>query len=123
MAPLFERYGISVFALSKDTPEEVAFHHQRDGLQLTLLSDPKLKVITDFGLLHHKALEFKTFDLFGIPLGYPNGSKTMAIPTTLIIDETGKIRWIDQADDYRMRGDEARVTAALEEVFGPPPGG
>jgi hypothetical protein len=42
----------------------------------------------------------------------------MAIPTTLILDEDGIVRWIDQAEDYRLRGDRTRTEGALREAFG-----
>lgn len=42
----------------------------------------------------------------------------MAIPTTLILDEEGIVRWINQADDYRIRGDRERTEQALIDVFG-----
>lgn len=118
MAPLFERHGIRILALSKDTVEQAALHKGRDGLPFDLLADPELRVIRAFGLLHEKALEFRTWTVAGIPLGLPSGKKTMAIPTTLIVDEKGIVRWIDQADDYRIRGDEKRITDALAAVFG-----
>jgi hypothetical protein len=41
----------------------------------------------------------------------------MAIPTTLLVDEDGIVRWIDQADDYRIRSDTARVLTAAAEAF------
>ena len=44
--------------------------------------------------------------------------KTMAIPTTLLVDEEGVVRWIDQTDDYRMRSDPDRVFGAVQEAFG-----
>lgn len=47
----------------------------------------------------------------------PTGYKTMAIPTTLLVDEQGVVRWIDQADAYRLCGDERRVSQALAEAF------
>lgn len=118
MKPLFDQYNVSVIALSKDTQKEVAFHLERDGLEnVLLLSDPKLEMIRKFGLEHHKALEFITWNVLGIPLGVPGGFKTMAIPTSILLDEEGVVRWIDQADDYRQRGDEQRIQTALKEVF------
>ena len=42
----------------------------------------------------------------------------MAIPTTLLVDEGGVIRWIDQADDYRLRSSQERVLQAVKEAFG-----
>lgn len=111
-------YGVDVVALSKDPPETVARQKVRDGIDFTLLSDPQLKVIRDFGLLHHGALEFGiSGTIFGVPLAIPTGFKTMAIPTTLLVNENGVVRWIDQADDYRLRGDARRITNALATAF------
>ena len=101
-------------ALSKDSVAEAAAHRTRDELDdITLLADPDLKVISAFGLEHHKALEFKSWTVLGIPLGLPTGYKRMAIPTSILMDANGTVRWIDQADDYRVRGDEERLIQAL----------
>ncbi len=122
MSPLLAQYGVTVIALSKDTPEVARAHRQRDGLELTLLSDPELEIITRFGLLHEAGLEAKTFlsGSINFPLGWPTGFKRMAIPTTLLLDEDHVVRWIDQADDYRVRGDEGRTRAQLERLFAAP---
>ncbi len=111
-----------MIALSKDDVAAAARHRVRDGLSMTLLCDPKLEVIRQLGLEHHKAVEFSTgsFTLFGIPLALVPSIKTMAIPTTMLIDTDGTIRWIDQADDYRLRSDGAHVLAAIDAAFGPP---
>ncbi len=116
------RYGISVIALSKDTPKEVGIHKSRDHLSIDLLSDAKLKVIRQYGVEHHKGFGFETgsFKIFDVPLALKPSFKAMAIPTTLLIDEDGMIRWIDQADDYRLRSNNDRVMAAIREVFGEP---
>jgi peroxiredoxin len=84
-----------------------------------LLADPNLEVIRQYGLEHHKAIQFEKggFTLLGIPLAMVPEFKTMAIPTTLLVDEDHTIRWIDQADDYRLRSREARVLAAVDEAF------
>ena len=119
MAPLFESHGVRVITLSKDTLAQARKHKETDQLPFLLLSDPDLRVIRSFGLLHEKALQFKTTTIFGVPLGVPSGKTTMAIPTTLLVDEAGVVRWIDQADDYRLRGDEARVREAVIAAFGP----
>lgn len=120
MQPDLDEHGIRLIALSKDTVEEAATHKIRDGLSLTLLADPKLDVIRQFGVEHHKALGFNTgtFSLFGLPLALTPSFKTMAIPTSLLVDEDGVIRWIDQADDYRLRSSNDRVLEAVNEAFG-----
>ena len=38
----------------------------------------------------------------------------MPIPTTFLVDATGKVRWIDQTDDYMLRSEPERVLAAIE---------
>lgn len=112
-------HGVRVIALSKDSVADAARHKRRDDIDLELLSDPQLEVIRQFGVEHHKALEFSTirFSLFDIPLAVFPSFKTMAIPTSLLIDEDGVIRWIDQTDDYRLRSSEERVLAAVTEAF------
>ena len=114
-----EEYGVNVVALSKDTVKEAATHKVRDELSLTLLSDPKLEVIRQYGVEHHKALGFTTgsLKLFGIPFAFTPSFKTMAIPTSLLVDENGVIRWIDQTDDYRLRSSEDRVLRAVKSAF------
>lgn len=113
-------YGVEVVALSKDTVADAALHRRRDGLELGLLCDPELRVIRLYGVEHHKAVEFSTgrFTLLGIPLALLPSVKTMAIPTTLLVDETGIIRWVDQTDDYRLRSSEERVMTAVRDAFG-----
>ncbi len=118
----FDDHGVRVVALSIDEPEHAHIHKDRDGLSMTLLSDPSLEVIRRYGVEHHKAFGGTTgrFMLFGIPLVFIVKSKPMAIPTTLLIDEHGVIRWIDQSDDYRVRSDETRVSEATRAIFGGP---
>lgn len=121
MGDTLAAWGIKVVALSRDTVEVAAAHHARDQLSMTLLADPEFQVIDALGLRHRKGIHFVTKDFLGLPMGYPAGFQDMAIPTTLLLDEAGVVRWIDQADDYRIRGDEARIVRACEQVFGPRP--
>jgi len=46
--------------------------------------------------------------------------RPLAIPTALLVDERGIVRWIDQTDDYRIRSDANRVLAAIAETLGAP---
>ena len=123
MAPKFEEYGVSVIALSKDTPDEAALHKSRDGLNFPLLSDPELKVVRSYGVEHHKALgqtKNPKSTIGGIPIGLaPFNFQAMAIPTTLLVDEAGVIRWVDQSEDYRLRSSTDRVMEAVRAAFAP----
>ena len=114
-----EKYDVNVVALSKDSVDEAAIHKTRDNLSFTLLSDTNLKVIRQYGVEHHKALGGVTDSrkLFGIPLAPPTGFSAMAIPTSLLIDEHGIIKWIDQSEDYRIRSNEIHVLDAVANAF------
>jgi alkyl hydroperoxide reductase subunit AhpC len=119
MQPELAEHGVSVVALSKDTVEQAAIHKARDGLSMTLLSDPKLEVIRQYGVEHHKALNFTTGKhiVGGIPLAFVPSFKAMALPTTLLVDDSGVVQWLDQTDDYRLRSDNSRVLQAVEKAF------
>lgn len=119
MKETFAQWGIEVIALSSDSVEAADIHKKRDHVELTLLADPQLHVIRLYGVEHHKALGLETsrFSLFGMPLSWKPSFKTMAIPTSLLIDEQGQIVWIDQSDDYRLRSDEATIVQAIEKAW------
>ncbi len=111
--------NVEVIALSKDSVDAAASHKVRDGISMQLLADPSLTIIRQYGVEHHKAIEVSTgkINLFGVHLAMVPSVKTMAIPTTLLIDEEGIVRWIDQTDDYRLRSHNERILQAVESTF------
>lgn len=123
LRPTLAARGVEIVALSKDAPEAARRHRERDGLGFTLLCDPELSVIRRFGVEHRKALEISAgprLSLFGLAVGSRPSFKAMAAPTTLLVDEAGAIRWIDQTDDYKVRSSAERVLGAVAEAFGGP---
>ena len=41
----------------------------------------------------------------------------LPIPTTILVDADGIVRWIDQATDYMRRSDPERVLAAIRAAL------
>ena len=76
------------------------------GLKATMLADPKLIVIEQFGYRNKNINNFKTPGRPGLP-----------VPTSLLIDAEGKVLWMDQSDNYTRRSDPDIVGAALAEHF------
>jgi peroxiredoxin len=72
-----------------------------------MLADPALEVITKFGLKNQNINNFKIPGRPGLP-----------VPTAMLVDEQGKIVWIDQTENYTQRSDPAIVGAAVQEFFG-----
>lgn len=120
MKPIFDKFRVNIVALSNDAPLAALKHQQRDQLTHVLLSDPELKVIRQYGVEHHKALGgdgASSLSLFGLPFPTKMKYKPMAIPTSILIDEKGIVRWIDQAEDVRLRASEDKLLAALKDAF------
>jgi peroxiredoxin len=111
MGSEFGTYGIEMVILSPDTVAEARRMKRTVGLDMTVLSDADLRVIDLYGVRHEGAM--------GAPR---DGSliRPLAIPTTLLIDGDGIVRWIDQAEDYRMRSNPERILQALADTFSDP---
>lgn len=92
--------------VSTDTPAEIRMGRGVHGLQATMLADPKLAVIDQFGLRN------KNFNNFKMP-----GRPGLPVPTSLLVNEEGTVVWKDQAENYTRRSDQAVVAAALGEHF------
>jgi hypothetical protein len=50
--------------------------------------------------------------------GIPGGAPALPIPTTVLTDARGIVRWIDQSENYQRRSDPDRVRAALADALG-----
>jgi thioredoxin-dependent peroxiredoxin len=69
--------GYTVVGISPDQPAKLAKFRERDGLTITLLSDPDRQVLTRWGAYGEKKLYGKVVD--GV------------IRSTFVVDETGRI--------------------------------
>ena len=67
-----------------------------------MLSDPDLAVTDRYGLRNQK-----------IQSGPPG--KPQPVPTSILADANGVVRWIDQSENYQRRSDPDFVLAALRE--------
>lgn len=116
-----DKCNVQVVALSGDAVEEAHSHKERDNLNFTILSDPELTVVKQYGVEHHKALGGDTkdvaFSIGGIPIATKFKFKAMSIPTSLLVDENGVIQWIDQSEDYRLRASKGAVLGAVKSAF------
>ena len=75
--PAFARAGYEVLGISPDKPEKLAKFRERDGLTITLLSDPDKSVMKEYAAFGEKKLYGKTVQ--GV------------IRSTFVVDEQGKV--------------------------------
>lgn len=71
--------GYEVIGISPDKPEKLAKFRERDGLTITLLSDPTKETLTAWGAFGEKTMYGKTV--------------TGVIRSTFVVDEGGKVEY------------------------------
>jgi peroxiredoxin len=104
LRPELDARGVELVAISADTPEQIRAGRAKHGARVTLLADPDLAVTTQYGLVNRRGLA-------------PGGLRRLPIPTTLLVDAAGSVRWIDQATDYQVRSQPERVLAAIRAAL------
>jgi peroxiredoxin len=97
--------GVQIVTLCVDSPEQIRAGRSKHGLRAVMLSDAELAV-TDLYNLRNPRNFAPSKD--GVPT-----LRDLPIPTTLLVDARGVVRWIDQSTDYQVRSDPERVRAAL----------
>ena len=96
---------MKIVAVCTDTPEKIAEGRSKHGLEGAFLADPDLGVTDAFGLRNMNTAV------------RPSGVPGLPVPTTLMLDAEGVVRWKDQSADYMQRSDPDYVRAALKEQF------
>ena len=87
--PEFKELDVQILAVSVDPPEKGAWVAQKLSAPFPILSDAEQTVMDLYGT---RSPEYRNRN--GISIN---------TPTLVLIDRTGTIRWIHQAEDYRVR--------------------
>ena len=99
--PDFNARKIRVIAISVDTPQESEHLRQSAGYTFPILSDAKDEVIRRWDLVH--------------PHGGVDGAD-ISRPAEFLIDSTGKVRWVNLTEDFRVRARPQQVLHAFDTV-------
>ena len=83
----FNTLNTAIVAICVDSPTENAGVVKKLGLGFPILSDPDLKAIKAFGVLHEGGMM----------------GKDIARPAIFLLDEDGRVIWKDLTDNYRVR--------------------
>ena len=90
-----------IVALSVDTPEDTLDLIERRKLTYTILCDTEREVIAQYDLVHENG------DMQG---------NQIARPAEFLIDPSGVIRWVNLAENWRLRRRPAKLLKALDEL-------
>lgn len=92
--------GVQLLAVCVDAPEDSAQVVSRNDLPFPILSDAERTVIHAYGIVHEN--------------GGPDGAD-IAIPTYVLIDSTGRIRWKRSARQLQDRPAPEEVLSIVRE--------
>lgn len=97
----FDSRKIRVIAISVDTPAQAEHLRETQGYTFPILSDSNDEVIRRWDLVHAH--------------GGPDGID-IARPAEFLIDSSGKVRWVNLTEDYRVRARPQQVLTAFDSM-------
>ena len=103
LRPELDARGVAIVTISTDTPEEIRKGRGKHGVGAVMLSDADLEVTTRYNLINERNLAPPR----------PGMIRPLPIPTTILVDAAGIVRWIDQTHDYQIRSRPERVLGAI----------
>ena len=115
-----ETLGASLVLISPQLEEHNRAMAEEKKLSVDILSDPGNEVAERYGIRCKLPEDLKgVYEGFGIRLDEYNGdtSWTLPMPTRLIIDRDGIIRYAEINPDYTVRPDPEDTIEALEKII------
>jgi peroxiredoxin len=114
--PAMKVAGISLVAISPQTPDNSLSTQDKNTLQFEVLSDSSLEAARAFGVLFDMPPEL--VDLYrkvghDLPATNGNGRWSLPVPATFVVSEDGVIVQAHVDADYRNRAEPAEVLAPL----------
>lgn len=106
MRPVLDAHDIAIVTVCSDNAEQIRRGRGKHGLGAVMLPDPELAITDRYGLRNPRNFAPKPGVIIPLP-----------IPTTILVDAAGIVRWIDQSSDYMHRSEPARVLAAIKTML------
>ncbi|WP_405551117.1 peroxiredoxin-like family protein [Streptomyces sp. NBC_01171] len=111
--------GAQLVAVSPQIPDESLTLTEKHGLAFTVLSDVGSDTAKAYGLAFDLPDDLAAvYDKLGFDLHRVNGGhrRTLPLPATYVIDQTGTIRWAFADTDYTRRAEPTDILAALDAL-------
>jgi len=116
LVPTLDDKGITLVAISPQTPDGSLSAQEKNELSFVVLSDPGNTIATRLGVMTAPTQDAQAAQrAIGVDLSDLNadGSYGLPMPTVVIVDEIGMIRWIDVHPNYTSRTEVVDILAAL----------
>ena len=116
LVPLLAQRDIPLVAISPQKPDGSLSTQEQNALTFTVLSDPGNQIAAASGVLTAPGDAARAAQLtLGLDLSQANadGTHGLPMPTVVIVDGAGIIRWIDVHPNYTTRTEVADIVDAL----------
>jgi peroxiredoxin len=110
---------VGLIAVSPQVPDGSVSMQEKNDLTFTVVSDPGHQLARAAGILTAPSEEVRSAQLqLGLDLTEANadGTLTLPMPTTVIVDPDGTVRWADVHPDYTTRSEPEQILAALDTL-------
>lgn len=121
LVPALAERGIGLVAIGPEAPDGSLSTKESKELTFTVLSDPGNQIAGQLGILTAPSDGARAAQLqLGLDLTQVNadGTPGVPMPTVVIADADGIIRWIDVHPDYTTGTEPGQVLQAVTETIG-----
>jgi peroxiredoxin len=116
LVPALRERGVALVAVSPQRPDGSLTMRERHALTYAVVSDPGNQLAHGLGVVHVPPGEaLAAAASLGLDLAAVNEDGTAAVPmpTVVLVDAGGTIRWLDVHPDYTGRTEPAEILAAV----------
>ncbi|WP_116202729.1 peroxiredoxin-like family protein [Amycolatopsis circi] len=117
LVPVLAERGIELIAISPQKPDGSLSMAEKNELTFTVLSDPGNQIAAALGVLTAPTESVRVAQAaLGLDLTAANadGSHGVPMPTVVLVDAEGTIRWIDVHPNYATRTEVQEIVTALD---------
>jgi peroxiredoxin len=121
LLPELKARGIALIALSPQKPDGALTAQETNELEYPVLSDPGNVLAGVLGILTETGAAAQQLQAqLGIDVAATNvdGSQAIPMPTVVVLDAAGTIRWIDVHPDFSTRTEPVEILKQLADLAG-----
>ncbi|WP_319450351.1 MULTISPECIES: peroxiredoxin-like family protein [unclassified Mycobacterium] len=119
LVPALAERGFELIAVSPQKPDGSLSSTESNELTYAVASDPGNQLAVALGILIEPSADSIAAQIkLGLDLTEMNadGGKTLPMPTVVVVDAAGVIRWIDVHPNYSTRSEVSDILAAVDAV-------
>lgn len=118
LAGELDRRAVALIAISPQKPDGSLSMREKHELTFTVLSDPGNQVAVGLGIVTAPSPEARAAQLalgLDVAEGNADGTASIPMPTVVVVDRAGVIRWIDVRPNYADRTEPDEILRAVTE--------